>query len=123
MKLAPKGKVGGLGYLSKNLINKKLDPSLPNNPLYRNFVRQGSCIGQYHKKKFDDLENSVDDESENGKVKKNHKKNKKNKKYKKPEEMDLSVDEDDEPNNLESIEIEMESHKKHKKNKKKNKLD
>ena len=48
-KLAPKGKMGGLGYNALSNMVKVKDDTLPNNPLYTRFVRKGSCLGQYHK--------------------------------------------------------------------------
>ena len=39
LKLAPKGKFGGLGLSSLNKYARSKDPTLPDNPLYMNFVR------------------------------------------------------------------------------------
>ena len=88
MKLAPKGKVGGLGYASHSTRKVGKDESLPNNPLYNNFVRAGSNLGQYHKKNFDDDDDDDDDnknkeKKSQGEKKKKKKKEKEEKKEKK----------------------------------------
>ena len=48
---------------------------MPDNALYANFVRAGSCVGQYHKRDFD-IEPQQELEKESDKKKK--KKEKKN---------------------------------------------
>jgi hypothetical protein len=82
-KLAPRGKVGGLGLGVKGLkaVPPK-DPTLPNNPLYANFVRAGSGFGQYHKRKFDNMEEEDQDAVDTMDDKKKSKKEKKSKKDK-----------------------------------------
>eukprot|EP01031_Cornospumella_fuschlensis_P038143 gene38143-46346_t len=91
-KLAPKGHSGGLGLGSRALLGKVAhrDPSLPQNPLYMNFVRAGSCIGQYHKRNFEEdsaesgenSDNKKDEKSEKKKTKKEKKENKEKKEKK-----------------------------------------
>ena len=48
-KLSRKGKSGGLGIGGGTMSMKPRDPSLPNNPLYARFVREGAG----HKRTFD----------------------------------------------------------------------
>ena len=107
MKLAPKGKVGGLGYASHSTRKVGRDETLPNNALYNNFVRAGSTLGQYHKKKFDECDKSNDDYVDDAnmrekKRKGERKKEKKEKKHRKREdtveaslEADSHFEEDD----------------------------
>ena len=38
------------------------DPSLPQNALYSNFVRAGSGLGLYHKRKFDNPEDGEEED-------------------------------------------------------------
>ena len=91
---APKGKVGGLGYSSKLSTRKFVDTTLPDNPLYRNFVRAGSCIGLYHKR-FDETKDEDRDEDEDKKKRKKKDKKKKDKKSKKKNnKSDRSVESD-----------------------------
>ena len=97
---APKGKVGGLGYSSKLSTRKFVDTTLPDNPLYRNFVRAGSCIGLYHKRfdetKDEDRNEDEDSAAENKKKRKKKDKKKKDKKSKKKKnKSDRSVVESD----------------------------
>ena len=47
------GKFGGLGFQSRPRLGCRRDPTLPDNLLYANFVRAGSCLGQYHKRDFE----------------------------------------------------------------------
>ena len=49
-KLAPKGRFGGLGSSGLGAATKKRSDSLPDNPLYANFIRAGTG----HKRTFDD---------------------------------------------------------------------
>mmetsp|Transcript_22802 Transcript_22802/g.45839 ORF Transcript_22802/g.45839 Transcript_22802/m.45839 type:complete len:359 (+) Transcript_22802:38-1114(+) len=79
-KLAPRGKVGGLGFNSITKQAKTKDPTLPNNVLYSYFVRAGSATGQYHKRTFDEAND--DDDGKSSKKSKKDKKDKKNKKEK-----------------------------------------
>lgn len=79
-KLIPRGKVGGLGLsaFNKQSSGKKRDDGLPDNALYRNFVRAGHG-GQYHRRKFDadtaeDAKNADVVPSEDQKKKKKKKK-------------------------------------------------
>jgi hypothetical protein len=61
-KLRPKGKYGGLGQGGLHLGQRKQhDPTLPNNPLYSNFVRAGA----FHKRTFD--EDAAEEEEEQSK--------------------------------------------------------
>ena len=61
LKLAPRGKVGGLGYSKVSFNKGGHDSTLPKNPLYSNFVRQGSGLGLYHKRSFEEGGEDVDD--------------------------------------------------------------
>lgn len=70
-KLAPRGKVGGLGLSSLSGRVKQHDPSLPQNALYANFVRSGA----YHKRNFNIEEEN--DAGSNDVEGKEHKKSKK----------------------------------------------
>ena len=79
LKLAPKGKVGGLGFAARAGKNNVRDPTLPDNPLYRNFVRAGSGLGQYHKKDFDSDSSDSDAEKERKERRRKEKKEKKRK--------------------------------------------
>ncbi len=63
-KLAPRGKVGGLGFTSFAKQAKGRDSTLPNNPLYSHFVRAGHGEGQYHKRKFGDGKDDDKDSDE-----------------------------------------------------------
>ena len=122
MKLAPKGKVGGLGYASHSTRKVGRDESLPNNPLYNNFVRAGSNLGQYHKKAFDDggedggnQVNYDSDAQGKEKEKKKRKKEKKEKKEKKRKaEAEVEVQEVEKPVQEEE-EVDIKSRKKKKK--------
>jgi hypothetical protein len=87
-KLAPRGKVGGLGYSSKLSTRKFVDPSLPDNPLYRNFVRAGSCIGIYHKRFDETKDDGNADEGVGIRKDKKRKKDKKKKDKKKDKKED-----------------------------------
>jgi hypothetical protein len=79
-KLAPKGKFGGLGLSSLVKAGKRLDSSLPNNPLYRNFVR----AGHHHKRTLDevDLDESIAEKQSEDILVVKEKKEKKEKKNK-----------------------------------------
>jgi len=62
-KLRPKGKYGGLGNGSVYAGQRKAhDPTLPNNPLYSNFVRPGA----FHKRGFDENESKEDENGGTG---------------------------------------------------------
>ena len=50
-KLAPKGKYGGLGSGGVGTARRKRSDSLPDNPLYSNFVRAGAG----HKRNFEEI--------------------------------------------------------------------
>lgn len=82
-KLAPKHS-SGLGMM-RGISHQthRRDESLPNNPLYSRFVRAGSGLGQYHKRAFDDSNQSQDSQQNNGVEEKKSKKDKKDKKNKK----------------------------------------
>ena len=69
-------------------MNRTVDPTLPDNPLYRNFVRAGSGLGQYHKKSFDS--DSDDDTAIKDKKKKKREKNEKKEKNEK-EQVDVDA--------------------------------
>jgi len=89
--LRPKGKVGGLGMGSSFGVSKRNDDSLPKNPLYSRFVKEGQ--GNYSVKRFKQ-DDDDDEEAENGekdssnKSEKNEKKEKKAKKAKREKEQE-----------------------------------
>jgi hypothetical protein len=56
-KLAPRGKVGGLGLNSFAGKGKQVDPTLPQNALYSHFVRAGT----QHKRKFAEEDENADE--------------------------------------------------------------
>ena len=64
-KLAPKGKYGGLGSGGMGFARKKRADSLPDNPLYSNFVRAGTG----HKRSFEDAEDGKSEEKPSKKSK------------------------------------------------------
>mmetsp|Transcript_18512 Transcript_18512/g.18595 ORF Transcript_18512/g.18595 Transcript_18512/m.18595 type:complete len:92 (-) Transcript_18512:755-1030(-) len=72
-KLAPRGKIGGLGFNSFAKQAKSKDDGLPKNALYSYFVRAGSGLGQYHKRDFqEDVDKDANESTE--KVEKKKKK-------------------------------------------------
>lgn len=75
-KLIPRGKVGGLGFSSFNKQSggKKRDDGLPDNALYKNFVRAGH--GQYHRRDFETTDEKDEDKYDDGLVTKKRKKQK-----------------------------------------------
>ena len=72
-KLAPKGKFGGLGSSGLGAATKKRSDSLPDNPLYANFIRAGTG----HKRKFDEDGDADDGEGRSKEEPAAKKKNKK----------------------------------------------
>lgn len=64
---------------------------MPDNALYANFVRAGSCVGQYHKRDFD-IEPQQELEKESDKKKKKKDKKDKKDKKEKSEKKDTDVD-------------------------------
>ena len=73
-KLAPRGKVGGLGFSKVKHTGATRDQTLPQNALYSNFVRAGSGLGLYHKRTFEEVDKNDDDTGSSDKKKKKKKK-------------------------------------------------
>ena len=68
-KLAPKGKFGGLGSSGLGAASRKRSDSLPDNPLYANFIRAGAG----HKRTFKEEDDTDDASSEDAPPKKKQK--------------------------------------------------
>ena len=73
------GKFGGLGFQSRPRLGGRRDPTLPDNPLYANFVRAGSCLGQYHKRDFEENQGESNISTASGEHKSKEKKRKRKK--------------------------------------------
>ena len=122
MKLAPRGKVGGLGYASQSTRKVGRDETLPNNALYNNFVRAGSNLGQYHKKRFDnDDENNINVDLDDAKIREKKRKGKR-KKEKQDQTKEGTAEATNEAySHFDTVEDDMRQEKNKKKKRRKNK--